>query len=54
MPGISFFRFPREENRRKNWIAALRRDKWTPTKWSRICSAHFISGTGILVYNYYV
>uniref|UniRef100_A0A667ZMG6 THAP-type domain-containing protein n=1 Tax=Myripristis murdjan TaxID=586833 RepID=A0A667ZMG6_9TELE len=28
----------------KRWIAAIRRDHWTPTEHSRLCSEHFVSG----------
>lgn len=42
---VRTFRFPIEDDRRNAWIAAVRRDKWQPTKSSEICSAHFIQGT---------
>ena len=42
--GISFYRFPTEPTRRGQWIVALRRKNWTPTKNSWLCSEHFISG----------
>ena len=35
-------RFPAKEERRKLWIAAVRRWKWSPTKYSYICSQHFL------------
>ncbi|XP_037555216.2 uncharacterized protein LOC119444736 [Dermacentor silvarum] len=41
---VRTFRFPVEADRRNAWIAAVRRDKWQPTKSSQICSAHFIQG----------
>jgi hypothetical protein len=41
---IRFYRFPRSEIHKNQWIAAMRRDKWAPTKFSRVCSAHFITG----------
>ncbi|KAH6938667.1 hypothetical protein HPB50_011681 [Hyalomma asiaticum] len=41
---VRTFRFPIEDDRRNAWIAAVRRDKWQPTKGSQICSAHFIQG----------
>ena len=54
---ISYHRFPaiildqgertRElsTRRRLAWIASLRRKNWNPTEYSRVCSAHFISGS---------
>lgn len=42
--GISFHRFPTEKERSSLWIAALRRQNWTPTKYTWVCSAHFIAG----------
>ncbi len=34
--------FPKNESLRKKWIWAIRRDKWTPTKFSYVCKAHFL------------
>ena len=31
--------------RRTRWIAAVRREDWQPNQHSRICSAHFVTGT---------
>ena len=42
---LTFYRFPANIERRKKWIAAVRREKWTPTKHSWLCSSHFISGS---------
>ncbi|XP_064475517.1 uncharacterized protein LOC135389393 [Ornithodoros turicata] len=50
VPAISFYRFPGrpwETERRKAWIAAVRRKNadgsdWTPNSSSRICGAHFV------------
>ena len=42
--GVSFYRFPADPERRKKWIAAVRRKNWTPGKNSWLCSAHFIGG----------
>ena len=42
--GISFFRFPQDSARRKQWVASMRRAQWTPRDWDRLCSAHFVSG----------
>ena len=45
MPGIKFFRFPAEKQRRDKWVCAIRRHKWKPNEYSRVCSSHFISGS---------
>lgn len=42
--GIKFFRFPKDVERRKKWIVAIKRQNWTPTEYSRVCSAHFVTG----------
>ncbi|XP_047242653.1 uncharacterized protein LOC124881164 [Girardinichthys multiradiatus] len=42
-PNISFYRLPKEEERRQRWLSAIRRANWTPTASSRLCSAHFVS-----------
>ncbi|XP_049272395.1 peroxynitrite isomerase THAP4-like [Rhipicephalus sanguineus] len=39
--GVRMFRFPTCPNRRKRWIAQVKRDCWEPTASSRICEAHF-------------
>ena len=44
MADIKFFHFPRDEERRSKWIAAIKRQNWTPSEYSRLCSAHFITG----------
>ena len=46
--GITFHLFPnrknpRDEARKKEWIKAVRRDGWEPSKFSRLCSEHFIA-----------
>ncbi|XP_043251504.1 uncharacterized protein LOC122396851 [Colletes gigas] len=38
---ISVFLFPKDEELRKKWIAAIPRKHWTPTKYSAVCSLHF-------------
>ncbi|KAM9323462.1 uncharacterized protein KZ484_021550 [Pholidichthys leucotaenia] len=38
---LQFFRFPKDELRRKQWIDNVRRKDWTPTPSSRLCSEHF-------------
>lgn len=42
---LSFYRFPRDPERKQRWIAAVNRDGWVPNDGSRLCSTHFISGT---------
>ncbi|KAK4324161.1 hypothetical protein Pmani_005164 [Petrolisthes manimaculis] len=34
-------KFPKEAGRRKRWIVAIRRDKWSPTEGSVVCHNHF-------------
>ena len=41
---IKFFYFPQDATQRKQWIAAMCRDKWSPQEWDRLCSVHFVSG----------
>ncbi|XP_028429965.1 THAP domain-containing protein 4-like [Perca flavescens] len=43
-PKISFYRLPQDENRRHQWLAAIKRTDWTPTSNTRLCSAHFVCG----------
>ncbi|XP_049274464.1 uncharacterized protein LOC119402122 isoform X1 [Rhipicephalus sanguineus] len=51
-PGTHFYKFPvlfYEQERRRRWIAAVRRRRedgshWEPTKNARICSQHFLNG----------
>ena len=42
--GISFYRFPTNVERKRRWIAAVRRENWMPSKYSWICSQHFMTG----------
>ena len=35
------FSFPKNIERRKLWVAALRRKEFQPTKYSKICADHF-------------
>ena len=65
---LSFYRFPAEQDRRDKWTAAVKRadsnsdrcqKDWKPSKYSRICSAHFVSGSYFhfcrcMVFIYYV
>ncbi|XP_053733341.1 uncharacterized protein LOC128766029 [Synchiropus splendidus] len=41
---LSFYRFPRDPERKRRWIAAVNRRGWEPNDGSRLCSTHFISG----------
>ncbi|XP_035250408.1 uncharacterized protein LOC118214513 [Anguilla anguilla] len=41
---LSFYRFPRDPERKQRWIAAINREGWLPNDGSRLCSTHFISG----------
>lgn len=41
---LSFYRFPRDPERKQRWIAAVNRAGWVPNDGSRLCSTHFISG----------
>ena len=42
--GLSFYRFPKDGERRARWTAAVKREHWQPNDTCRLCSAHFISG----------
>ncbi|KAG8287371.1 THAP protein [Homalodisca vitripennis] len=33
--------FPADEELRRQWVNAVKREKWTPSKHSRLCSVHF-------------
>ncbi|KAJ8013080.1 hypothetical protein DPEC_G00049580 [Dallia pectoralis] len=46
IPGtsLSFYRFPRDPDRKQRWISAVNRKGWLPNDGSRLCSTHFISG----------
>ncbi|XP_034042965.1 uncharacterized protein LOC117525241 [Thalassophryne amazonica] len=41
---LSFYRFPRDPDRKRRWITAVNRQGWKPNDGSRLCSTHFISG----------
>ncbi|TDH06567.1 hypothetical protein EPR50_G00114840 [Perca flavescens] len=41
---LSFYRFPRDPERKQRWIAAVNREGWVPNDGSRLCSTHFLSG----------
>ena len=38
---VSFFGFPKDQGRLKDWIHYCKRDDFKPTKHSKICSKHF-------------
>lgn len=42
--GVSFFVFPKEDDRRRAWISAVNRKDWQPKLSSRVCSRHFLGG----------
>ena len=59
-PGLSFHRFPANDDRRNRWIAALKRadstdtrKDWAPAPTSRICNEHFVGGK-FFVFHIYV
>ncbi|ROL47438.1 THAP domain-containing protein 2 [Anabarilius grahami] len=40
--GVSFYKFPLQEEHRRHWIVNMGRDaEWTPSDSSSLCSAHF-------------
>ena len=41
--GMSFYSFPPDSEQRR-WIVAVRRENWTPSEHTWICSAHFVNG----------
>ena len=41
----SFHRFPADTFHRKQWEAAVKREGWNSTEYSRICRANFIKST---------
>lgn len=41
----SFHRFPADKLRRKQWEAAVKREGWRSTEYSRLCGAHFVEST---------
>ena len=43
-PGTKFYRFPTDPDLKAKWLAVIKREKWEPTEYSRICSEHFITG----------
>ncbi|XP_043213736.1 uncharacterized protein LOC122377593 [Amphibalanus amphitrite] len=41
---VSFFRFPKDADRRLAWVQATRRKGFVPYVGSRLCSKHFVTG----------
>ncbi len=41
---LKLYRFPRDTDRKRRWVAAVNRKDWQPGESSRVCSAHFVSG----------
>ncbi|KAL1446909.1 hypothetical protein WDU94_007611, partial [Cyamophila willieti] len=39
--GVTFHSFPQNQERRTEWIRALKRESWSPSAYSRVCSSHF-------------
>ena len=44
-PNLQFYRIPKDLSRRKAWLSRIRRENFTPTDNTRICSEHFVGGT---------
>ena len=42
--GVGFYRIPKDPERRRRWVAAIRRVKWQPNEGTRLCGLHFVSG----------
>ena len=40
----SFRHFPANKEHTEKWIAAVNRKNWSPTKYSRVCNDHFVTG----------
>ncbi|XP_070410399.1 uncharacterized protein [Nothobranchius furzeri] len=41
---VAFYRIPADEDKRRLWLAAINRKEWQPSKYTRICSEHFLQG----------
>ena len=40
-PSRSFYRFPKDQQRKKKWLVQTKRDQWDPKSSDRLCDAHF-------------
>ena len=38
---LALYKFPKNPELRQNWIRAISRYNWTPSKFSRVCAKHF-------------
>ena len=43
-PELHFYRIPKYPARRRSWLTRIRRDNFTPTANTRLCSSHFVGG----------
>ena len=43
-PQLKFYRIPKDQARRKAWLLRIRRENFSPTENTRLCSAHFVDG----------
>ena len=50
--GVKFYRFPTDTELKSKWVAAIKRENWTPNEHSRLCSAHFITGKCMICVSY--
>jgi hypothetical protein len=41
---VAFYRIPANVKRRQIWLQRIRRDRWQPRAWDRVCSDHFVAG----------
>ena len=41
--GVKSFRFPTNPDQRNKLISAVRRDNWSLSEYSRLCSDHFLT-----------
>ena len=45
MEKVSYFRFPAKDKKKRDpWVKAVRRENWSPSNNSRVCSKHFRTG----------
>ena len=42
--GVQFYRFPKDCERKRRWIAAVNRKAWKPGAFSWLCSDYFVNG----------